>query len=272
MGIIKIKNKITAALNNKSGVSLIFVLGIMMLLMAIATSVLTAASANIGANVRQSNYNRAVVLSDSVHRNIRHSLIDSEPGDEDSLAYGLVMEIYDKWVKDWIVNVPAGEPPRDPPRGNEADVPPERLVLADIELDTVIDVDLDEIPVDDVEVTLEFESLQISGFGPVGAIFEDDEIDDDGVEIPGERIFPRIPRTVNIRNVRMIVTVKVKIVGMSIEDREIRTQATYRYSDGVFSDEESDDFDEDYQGDDYDLDDMELIEYGNWRLVHYETN
>jgi len=68
------KNRIQAVLSSRSGASLLFVMGIMFLLLAIGGSVMAAASSNYGSNIRQNQYNAAVVLNDSIQRNIRHSL------------------------------------------------------------------------------------------------------------------------------------------------------------------------------------------------------
>ena len=68
------KNRIQAVLSSRSGASLLFVIGIMLILLAIGGSVMAAASSNYGSNLRQNQYNAAVVLNDSIQRNIRHSL------------------------------------------------------------------------------------------------------------------------------------------------------------------------------------------------------
>jgi len=96
------KNRILAAIKNKSGASLLFVLGIMLLLLAVSGSLLAAASANYGSNVRQNQYNAAVVLNDSIQRNIRHSLQipSTELSDFNaSLASNLARAIYDASVE-----------------------------------------------------------------------------------------------------------------------------------------------------------------------------
>lgn len=78
---MRVKRAISAILKSKSGASLVFVLGIAMILLAIGASVLTSATASRGSYIRQEEHNRAMLLSDSVHRNILHSLQDpNAPG------------------------------------------------------------------------------------------------------------------------------------------------------------------------------------------------
>jgi len=90
---MNIKNKISAVLNNKSGVSLLFVIGILGLLLAIGGSVMAAASANFGSNNRQNQYNRAVILNNSIQRNIMHSL-QADQTNVNSLAYNIANALY----------------------------------------------------------------------------------------------------------------------------------------------------------------------------------
>jgi hypothetical protein len=60
--------------NNKTGASLVFVLGVMMMLLAIGVSVFAAASANTGARLRQEVYHQVVLLNESVQESIFHML------------------------------------------------------------------------------------------------------------------------------------------------------------------------------------------------------
>jgi hypothetical protein len=243
---LTLKKRITAALNNKSGVSLIFVLGVMMLLMAIGTSVLTAASANVGANIRQDNYNRALVLSDSVHRNIMHSLLEPDQNDElvfeNSLAYKLIRAIHlDK----------------------ENEIPN----TFDLEID-IPGVDMDALE----SVSIGFILKHKTPIGPFGAIFND-LYNSDG-DIIGEYLHTkRTPLTVRI-DVVMVVTVMVEVEGSgsAFGNRVIITRATYSYNGGTFSDEGLvNDFEINpiVVGN---LEDMKLVIPGEWSLLYYETN
>jgi hypothetical protein len=79
----------------KSGASLIFVLGIMMMLMAIGFSVFAAASANRGAALRQTEHNAVLLLENSIHNNIRHSLQYGDGYKEDRLWNQLLQVLYE---------------------------------------------------------------------------------------------------------------------------------------------------------------------------------
>ena len=67
-------SRLKSVLKNESGVSLLFVLGVLMMLLAAGAAVLAAAMGNVGINVRQERHNRAMLLTDSIHRNIQYSL------------------------------------------------------------------------------------------------------------------------------------------------------------------------------------------------------
>ncbi|MCL2068962.1 MAG: hypothetical protein FWH00_03595 [Oscillospiraceae bacterium] len=77
-------------LKDRSGMSMLFVLGIMALLLAVGVSVIAAAGANTGLAVRQENYNRAMLLDNSVHRGILHSLNNTP------LSQDIIMDLYNK--------------------------------------------------------------------------------------------------------------------------------------------------------------------------------
>jgi len=70
----RVINRLKAAIKNESGVSILFVLGIMMMLLAVGASVMAAAFGNVGIGIRQERHNRAMLLTDSIHRNIMYSL------------------------------------------------------------------------------------------------------------------------------------------------------------------------------------------------------
>jgi len=75
-------NRLKAAIKNESGVSILFVLGIMMMLLAVGASVMAAAFGNVGIGIRQERHNRAMLLTDSIHRNIMHSLLEYDDDDD----------------------------------------------------------------------------------------------------------------------------------------------------------------------------------------------
>jgi hypothetical protein len=90
---MRIKNKVSKILRDKSGMAMMFVLGIMLMLMAIGASAITAASANTGFWLKQRDHSRVMILDKAVHENIMHSL-QHDPSDKDLLSYKLVMDIY----------------------------------------------------------------------------------------------------------------------------------------------------------------------------------
>ena len=92
MGGERVINRLKAAVKNESGVSILFVLGIMMMLLAVGASVMAAAFGNVGIGIRQERHNRAMLLTDSIHRNIMYSLVDDADFDN-SLSGQLAMYI-----------------------------------------------------------------------------------------------------------------------------------------------------------------------------------
>ena len=88
-------NGIKAAIKNESGVSILFVLGIMMMLLAVGASVMAAAFGNVGIGIRQERHNRAMLLTDSIHRNIMHSLQMDNAVFEDYLSGQLAWYIFE---------------------------------------------------------------------------------------------------------------------------------------------------------------------------------
>ena len=233
------KNRILAILRSKSGVSLMFVLGIMLLLLAIGASVMTAASANIGANVRQNQYNRAVLVGNSIHRNIKHSLkIEQGSGDdfENSLAFQIADAIY------------------------KASLPTGSLTeKIEIELNLAVGA----APIDaNHSVILEIfpHEVDVRFAGPVGSIGETDPPT------------PRVPRTASV-HARMTVTVVVEVeTGIVVRDenRTITTQATYELN-ALMSDINVVAIDEQDSTvfDDNDLELVESDEFG-WELINLE--
>jgi len=87
------KTKIVSILKSRSGASLLFVLGVMLMLLAVGASVLAAAFGNVGINIRQERHNRAILLSESIHRNIRYSLEAYDSDFEESLSGRLAHQI-----------------------------------------------------------------------------------------------------------------------------------------------------------------------------------
>ena len=136
---MRLKLNIATILKRTSGQSLVFVLGIMLLLMAVGVSVMTAASSNVGAYRRQYQYSRAVIFGDSIQRNIMYSL-QEDPADESLLSNQLVWLIY------------------------EADGKPD-----DVDLD--IDIDGIDLMIQH-SITLQFPHKDVRTTGPVNALPE----------------------------------------------------------------------------------------------------
>jgi hypothetical protein len=72
--VTPLKSKAVLILRDKSGVSLLIVLAVMLLIMAIGVSVLVAAGASMGFVRSQQEYNRVRLLEESVHRSIMYEL------------------------------------------------------------------------------------------------------------------------------------------------------------------------------------------------------
>jgi len=141
---VRVGFKIVSVLRSRSGASLLFVLGVLMMILLVGTSVMAAATGNIGINIRQERFNAAMLLSDSINRNIKHSLnvTPADAGFEESLAYQLVWAVFDAHEE----NAPLGE----------------------IELG----VDIPGVDMGDVAVTLEFPFIDVRITDPVGDIPE----------------------------------------------------------------------------------------------------
>ncbi|MDR2590101.1 MAG: hypothetical protein LBC71_03840 [Oscillospiraceae bacterium] len=193
-------------LKNKSGLSLIFVTGIMFLLLGIGTSVMAAASATVGAGMRQNEYNRAMALSNSIHRSIEYSLNNMAEYEEASLGYNLAHLLEEQ--------------------GSEiANIEIEEMTLAG---DNPPDIDFES-------VTIAFLAVQVIEGGPSGyipAVLD---------AVTGAIITPpqsRIPYTVEF-NVQIVVTVQINTGGRLFRapERLITTQAFYNYTGGFLSDE-----------------------------------
>ena len=227
--------KVKTLLKSKSGASLMFVLGIMMMLLAVGASVMTAATANVGSNIRQNHYNNAVLLSDSIHRNIMHSLnMDESDADFDtSLRNKLSTALYEA----------------NKPVANDGDT---NLPLDGFEMSVGVD-GVDMSALERIDVRIPFQDIRFAG--PVGYVPE-----------TGTN---RVPFTASI-NVRIIVTVEVSIhpTGMArVDDRTITTRAVYELSNAFMSDEG----DILYTEEDSSITgELEFESFGNWKMVSYE--
>ena len=209
---MRCKNKIITVLCSKSGASLLFVIGIMLFLLSIGGSVIAAASTNYGSNLRQNQYNAAVVLNDSIQRNIRFSL-QTSPGTlpvpaqafTKSLASNLPLAMY------------AAEAANNP------------LTLFEMEIGGV--AGLPSGPDKNYTITVKFPfHPEVNITAPVDAMPELAPPD-----TPGSPFNFRTPRAARI-NTRMVVEVSV-FIGVGDNARIHTTQAVYEYRDGVLTDD-----------------------------------
>jgi len=242
---MRLNNKIAVIIKDKSGVSLIFVLGVMMFLLAIGASLLAAASANIGANVRQNEYNRVIVLGDSIHRSIMHSL-QADPEDENSLANRLA----------WIVY----ETP---------DIVSQGSIELELDIDTPGNDDVPEYMTISITLSFLFREVlttQATEYVPEIPSFTDT----DGITVEAVPAVPGMPETASI-SADMLVTVVIEADGV-IRDgsRFITTQAVYEYRGGLLSD----DPDGDYAANPNPPAVLPLYfatdGYGTWSMISYE--
>jgi len=204
-------HKFLKIIKSKSGASLMFVLGLMMLLLAIGVSVLTAASANYIMPLRQREHSRLLILEESVHKNIMHSL--QTPG-ANNLSQAIAYELLN------------GD------RGNE--------ISLDIDF---IGVDLPEV-MENTEITIEILDVAVNTteaynivVGYVEVDVEEENEDGELVWVKKlEPIYDRIPKT-DIVNGDIAVTVTVEING-----KRSTSTVTYKYEGtgfnmgGVFED------------------------------------
>lgn len=192
-----LKSKTASALKDQSGASLVFVLGVMLMLLAAGASVLAAAFGNFGIGIRQENYNRAMLLGDSIHRNIEYSLVE-RAGHPNSLAQQIARQIYENSDDDSNVIVH----------------------IADIELDVAIDGSAIEEVVWSVTLSFPHASAIITPFVP---------------EIPELNIYSRPRRA--LLNATMLVRVEVEVnsAGALGDRRVITFEAVYEYTGGILT-------------------------------------
>jgi len=235
---MRLKNKIATILKSKSGVSLMFVLGSMTLLLIIGASVVAAATTNYGSNIRQNQYNRAVVLCNSIHRNIMYSL----------------------QIPPTIQTAPLTPPSQNPAFTNSL---ASQLVLAmlynhadpkeefELELTGAAGVAINSRN-PNYTITLMFPSQDVRITDPIDAMPE-----------LGPPFDERTPRRATVSAV-MIVSVVVEVGSTGVartNERVITTHATYSYNGGELTDEMSPNTT------------MAFTEegYGKWELINYEV-
>jgi len=205
------KNKITAILKDTTGVSLMFVLGVMMMLLLIGASLLVAASSNVGTNIRQNEFNRVMLMSNSIHRNIMYSL-QADPENEGLLANQLAWIIYEAHDDD----------------------------IEDITLKLDMDADIPASMSVSIILSIPFHEVRISESSDYFPGIEgSDYYDEEGNHIVIEAVpeVPRVPETANIK-AEMLVTVVIESDAMIREgSRLVTTQAAYEYRGGFLTDD-----------------------------------
>ena len=207
---MRLRNRITAILKGTSGVSLIFVLGVMMMLLLIGISLLIAAGANVGTNIRQNEFNRVMLLSNSIHRNIMYSL-QADPENEGLLANQLAWIIYN---------------------ANDEKID-------DITLDIDMDVEIPDSMSVSIILSFPFHEVRTSESSDYVPGIEEDRYYDDGVWIVIEAVpeILRVPETANIK-AEMLVTVVIESDALVRQgSRLVTTQAAYEYRGGFLTDD-----------------------------------
>jgi len=231
-----------------------FVLGLTMMLLAISGSIMAAASASVGANVSQTQYNRALVLTESIHRIIQHSLVDIEqfstPPDHFnfSLKKHIAEAIYNT---DPVLSKADGYPNPNPPAVSSN--PQFKIDFDKIDLD--VDFINPNTDIGDVTVYLRFPFKNVNKTGPVGKITHD------------TLTILRIPSEANI-----IATMEVTVI-VKVQDnnRAVMTRATYELIDAYLSDKSDEENMSDIEsGDSNYIGLMKWEDYGTWELVNYE--
>ena len=221
----KILKKARLVLKSKSGVSLIFVLAVMFFLFWTGGSILTAAETGRGTVRRQVIHNQMLVLDDSIHNNIRHSLQNGN-GKKDSLWFQIVNALYEMEKDGDVEETLYLRLTDDILDISDGNVEVESVVLSFPKYD-----DEDEEP-------KQVRFVDITPAQPADFIVSTGYLTGD---TPGNKWIlnhSRIPRSATI-NARMIVTVVIK--SKITDDASMTTVAEYVYT-GVengFSDAEA---------------------------------
>ena len=211
------KNEISKILKDKTGASLIFVLGIMLLIMAIGVSALVAASANTGFMLRQKEHNQILILDDAIHKNIMYSL-QRDTASDGLLSRQLVMAIYD-----------ARDP--DPPVSAPLAIFPD--ISLTISFDNGLEAESNHIKVK--SITLSFpETLaeMVNITDPIPAVYTPAVYDEEGLLV-SESVLDK-PREPKMATVNATMNV---IVEISADGTIITSGAVYKYTGGVLSDD-----------------------------------
>jgi len=246
------QNKIIKILQDKTGATMMFVLGIMLLLMAIGVSALVAASANTGFMLNQREYNQILILDDAVHKNIMYSL-QYDTSSDDYLSKQLVMKIY---------AARAPDPPESTPLVSFPDM------SLDISFSNGLEAESNHIQVKSVTLSFPEKLVEMINItDPIPAVFTPAEYDDEGNLISEKTLDqPREPKMATV-NATVNVTVEISTNGKIITSRAI-----YKYTGGVLSDDPDGVHAEDKTDEAFP---MVLVpdadgKCGEWRLIKHE--
>jgi len=242
---VRFYNRIVSIFRERTGASLLFVLGIMMFLMAIGVSTMTAASANASYVFRQRDYSRAQMLDKSVHESILHSL-QFDAASQTSLSFQLADAVYK-------ANDPASTTTYS------------ASGLADINLRVNvggIDIYNTANLVHVVGVTLSFSDETVNITPPLPAIYE---LDEEGIKVdPPILLFSREPKTATF-SARMTVEVEINARG-----RTIISKAYYEYSGGKLTDDPTGIYGNIDSNATYTMVFIHPDGYGSWRMINHE--
>jgi hypothetical protein len=240
--ILKQLKKVGFILKNENGSSIMYVLAVMLLLLIIGVSVLTASSANAGYSAKQRDHTRGVILAESVQRNVMYSL-QVNSNEEDSFSNQLLMALYsahDTEAEGFELS----------PNGlgeiilkmefSEGLKLPENIQVESVVL---------SFPDQDVMILEALDAIVMGGIGG----------DDLGLEN-----IERVPRTAHV-SANMAVTVTINVKGSQMVSR-----ALYEFTGGELSDDPEGEYslftEEGLPG----PLEMTIIDPGEWRLIRHE--
>ena len=234
------KNRLCSIVKNESGSSILYVLAIMLMLVIIGTSVLTAAVANVGFSTRQSDHTKGVMLSDAIHRNLMYS-IQTPPSENTSGGAG--EEYLSTKIPDALIALNAENMLAEEWHSNQVYLQPFHMEL-DFP-DTDVEYESKNVRLEDGDgnqsITVKFTKQQITYHAAV----------------PGVGALPYEPAVANL-----VIDMEVSVT-VYINNSPMVNVAYYQFN-GTYQDDESAPFS---MGN---LDGMVLKDGWEWRLIRYE--
>jgi hypothetical protein len=208
-------NEIERILKDTSGASIVFVLGIMLLLLTVGTSALMlAASVNNRLSNRQNEYIQVRLLDESIHKSVKYSLT-YDPKAPDCLWVYLIQDVLYRTCN-----------PEDEWMANLSNIP------LKIGFETAAyDVLRNIIQEEDIEVTLSFLKITTDPYPSVPMEYMPASLDPTAGNIP----YPdeHTARQLKIYTINAQISVTVRI---SINGNVYTTVAIYDYTGGKFTD------------------------------------